>query len=72
MFLRYLNLNADSFNGPNIPLIMHPPHMTGLLHEGIFDVQGLIQPAIFGSLPWAYMMCNQAQILKCWRHYTSR
>ena len=27
MFLRYLNLNADSFNGPHIPLIIHPPHI---------------------------------------------
>ena len=32
--------------------------MTGLLHEGIFNVQDLLQPAIFGSLPWAYVMCN--------------
>ena len=40
--------------------------MTGLLHEGIFLVQGLIKPAIFGGLPWAYVMCNWAEILICW------
>ena len=27
--------------------------MTGLLHEGIFYVEGLLQPGIFGSFPWA-------------------
>ena len=43
-------------------------HMTGLLHEGIFQVRGLIKPAIFGSLPWAYVMCNWAQILIYGRH----
>ena len=43
-------------------------HMTGLLHEGIFHVGGLIKPAIFDSLPWAYVMCNWAQILVWWRH----
>ena len=37
--------------------------MTGLLHEGTFHVGGLIKPAIFDSLPWAYVMCNWAQIL---------
>ena len=48
------------------PLLGLPPgwkHMTGLLHEGIFHVAGLIKPAIFGSLPWAYVICNWAQIL---------
>ena len=32
---------------------------------------GVLKPAIFGSLPWAYVnvMYNLAQILKCWRHY---
>ena len=43
-------------------------YMTGLLHEGIFHVGGLIKPAIFGSLPWAYVMCNWAEILICGRH----
>ena len=43
-------------------------HMTGLLREGIFHVQDLLQPAIFESLPWAYVMCNWAQILVWWRH----
>ena len=43
-------------------------HMTWLLHEGIFHVGGLIKPAIFGSLPWAYVMCNLAEILICGRH----
>ena len=43
-------------------------YMTGLLHEGIFHVRGLIKPAIFGSLPWAYVMCNWAEILICGRH----
>ena len=33
-------------------------HMTGLLHEGIFHVQDLLQPAICESSPWAYVMCN--------------
>ena len=28
-------------------------HMTGLLHEGIFHVQGLLEPAIYERLPWA-------------------
>ena len=35
-------------------------HMTGLLPEGIFHVEGLLQPAFFGSSPWAYVMCNWA------------
>ena len=43
-------------------------HMTGLLHEGIFHVGGLIKLAIFGSLLWAYVICNWAQILICLRH----
>ena len=43
-------------------------YMTGLLHEDIFNVGGLIKPAIFGSLPWAYVMCNWAQILIYGRH----
>ena len=42
--------------------------MTWLLHEGIFHVRDLLQPAIFESLPWAYVMCNWAQILICQRH----
>ena len=46
-----------------------PTHMTGLLHEGIFNVQGLIKPANFEGSPWAYVMCNWAQILICWRHW---
>ena len=44
-------------------------HMTGLLHEGIFHVQDLLQPAIFESSPWAYVMCNWAQILIRLRHW---
>ena len=43
-------------------------YMTGLLHEGKFHVRDLLEPAIFGSLPWAYVMCNWAQILLHWRH----
>ena len=43
-------------------------HMTGLLHEGIFHVQGLCEPAIFGISPWAYVMRNWAQILIHGRH----
>ena len=43
-------------------------YMTGLLHEGIFHVGGLIKPAIFDSLPWAYVICYWAQILICLRH----
>ena len=43
--------------------------MTGLLHEGIFHVGGLIKPVIFDSLPWAYMMCKCAQILIGERHW---
>ena len=46
-------------------------HMTGLLHEGIFYVQGLIKPANFEGSPWAYVMCNWAQILICWRHWST-
>ena len=34
--------------------------MTRLLHEGIFHVGDLLQPAIFESSPWAYVMCNWA------------
>ena len=45
--------------------------MTGLLHEGIFHVQGLIKPANFEGSPWAYVMCNWAQILICWRHWST-
>ena len=52
----------------NLPRITDTVHMTGLLHEGIFHVQGLIKPAIFDSLPWAYVMCNWAQILIYGRH----
>jgi hypothetical protein len=47
---------------------LHIKSTTGLLHEGIFHVGGLIKPAIFDSLPWAYVMCNWAQILVWWRH----
>ena len=43
-------------------------HMTGLLHEGKFHVRDLLEPAIFGSLHWAYVMCNWAQILLHMRH----
>ena len=43
-------------------------HMTGLLHEGKFHVGDLLEPAIFDSLPWAYVMCNWAQILIGDRH----
>ena len=43
-------------------------YMTGLLHEGKFHVRDLLEPAIFGSLPWAYVMCNRAQILLHRRH----
>ena len=34
-----------------------------LLHEGKFHVGDLCEPAIFDSFPWAYVMCNWAQIL---------
>ena len=44
---------------------IQPKYMTGLLH----DVRGLIKPAIFGSLPWASVMCNWAEILICGRHW---
>ena len=47
-------------------------YMTGLLHEGIFHVQGLCEPAIFDSSPWAYVMCKRAQILICGRHWPSQ
>ena len=47
-------------------------HMTGLLHEGIFYVQDLLQPAIFDSSPWAYVMCNWAEILICGRDWPSQ
>ena len=43
-------------------------YITGLLHKGIFHVGGLCEPAIFESLPWAYVMCNGAQILINRRH----
>ena len=43
-------------------------YMTGLLHEGKFHVRDLLEPAIFGSLHWAYVMCNWAQILLHMRH----
>ena len=43
-------------------------YMTGLLHEGKFNVRDLLEPAIFDSLPWAYVMCNWAQILIGDRH----
>ena len=33
---------------------------------------GLCEPAIFGSLPWSYVMCNWAQILTCWKHFSSK
>ena len=45
-----------------------PTYMTGLLHEGKFHVGDLLEPAIFDSLPWAYVMCNWAQILLHRRH----
>ena len=43
---------------PLFPLILKVlvpilQHMTGLLHEGIFHVQGLLEPAIYERLPWA-------------------
>ena len=44
-------------------------YMTGLLHEGKFHVGDLLKPAIFDSLPWAYVMCNWAQILLHRRHW---
>ena len=43
-------------------------YMTGLLHEGKFHVRDLLEPAIFGSLPWAYVMCNCAHILLHGKH----
>ena len=43
--------------------------MTVLLHEGISNVEGVLKPAIFESLPWAYMMCKCAQILEGERHW---
>ena len=43
-------------------------YLTGLLHEGKFHVRDLLEPAIFDSLPWAYVMCNWAQILLHRRH----
>ena len=42
--------------------------MTGLLHEGIFNVEGVLKPVNFDSLSWAYMMCKCAQILIGERH----
>ena len=47
-------------------------YMTGLLHEGKFHVRNLLEPAIFDSLPWAYVMCNWAQILLHMRHWPSQ
>ena len=47
-------------------------YMTGLLHEGKFNVRDLLEPAIFDSLPWAYVMCNWAQILLHRRHGPSQ
>ena len=47
---------------------IHKQYMTWLLHEGIFHVEGVLKPAIFRGLPRAYVMCNWAQILICWRH----
>ena len=44
-------------------------YMTWLLHEGIFHVEGVLKPAIFRGLPRAYVMCNWAQILICWRRW---
>ena len=41
--------------------LLYIVYMTGLLHEGIFHVRGLIKPVIFGSLHWA-------EILICGRH----
>ena len=43
--------------------------MTWLLHEGIFHVEGVLKPAIFESLPWAYMRCKCPQILIGERHW---
>ena len=37
-------------------------YITGELHEGKFHVGDLLEPAIFDSFPWAYVMCNWAQI----------
>ena len=34
---------------------------------GHIHVQGVLKPAIFGSFPRAYMMCNWAQIFICGR-----
>ena len=42
--------------------------MTGLLHEGSFHVQGLTKSVTFGSLHKAYITCNWAEILICYRH----
>ena len=39
-----------------------------LEHEIKFHVRDLLEPAIFDSLPWAYVMCNWAQILIGDRH----
>ena len=58
-----------SFIYTNKPDTENVRYMTGLLHEGIFHVQDLLQPAICESLPWAYVMCNWAQILICQRHW---
>ena len=55
-------------NNKYIMYYMYHVYMTGLLHEGNFHVRDLLEPAIFGSLPWAYVMCNWAQILLHRRH----
>ena len=63
-FFAHVNVDKNSFvslnqNSCKIGLCnVECTYMTGLLHEGIFHVGGLIKPAIFGSLPWAYVMCN--------------
>ena len=55
-YIRYQNLGSGHVVKQDSIIFMS--HMTGLLHEGIFNVQGLTEPAIFGSLLWAYVLCD--------------
>ena len=74
MHLNCLSVSVESF----IYLLMlvtaktYDSYMAGLLHEGKFNVRDLLEPAIFDSLPWAYVMCNWAQILIGDRHWSSQ
>ena len=63
IFFRWVNSSVRCVGSTAAYLEAEESYMTGLLHKGKIHVGDLCEPAIYDSLPWAYVMCNWAQIL---------